>query len=66
NSKNDKGEMKKLSDFKVESINLNYNDTYKLERNKSILKGRSTFSYLDSEGRAKEGEIFDVFFEDMK
>lgn len=66
NSKNDKGEIKKLSDFKVESINLNYNDTYKLERNKSILKGRSTFSYLDSEGRAKEGEIFDVFFEDMK
>ncbi|NOT80616.1 MAG: hypothetical protein HOP07_16635 [Bacteriovoracaceae bacterium] len=63
NGKNDKGEIKPLSSYQILDIDLNFNNEYRLERNQSIFKGRTTFNYLDEAGKKKNGQIFDVFFE---
>lgn len=66
NSKNDKGEVKSLAEMKVESIDLKYNDEFRLEKNKSVFKGNSTFNFMDENGKAASGQIYDVFFESLE
>jgi hypothetical protein len=66
NSINDKGESVKLSDLKVESIDLNYNDGYHLDKGSAVFKGRSTFKFTGDDKKSHEGEIFDIFFANKK
>lgn len=66
NGKNDKGEIKTLSNYKISDIDLNVNNEYRLERNQSVFNGRSIFNYIDGAGKKQSGQIFDVFFESLQ
>jgi hypothetical protein len=66
NSVNDKGETVKLSDMKVESIDLNYNDGYHLDKGSAVFKGRSSFKFIGDDKKPHDGEIFDIFFSNKK
>ena len=66
NSVNDKGETVKISDLKVESIDLNYNDGYHLDKGAAVFKGRSTFKFTGDDKKSHDGEIFDIFFSNKK
>lgn len=66
NSVNDKGESVKLSDLKVESIDLKYDEGYHLDKGAAVFKGHSTFKYIGDDKKSHDGEIYDIFFANKK
>lgn len=66
NGISEKNELKKITHYKILSIDLNYVEYFKAFGTRAEMKQKSLIKYKDPTGKTKEALIYDVYFKSTK